>query len=207
MSIAAKIKASPFLKKIVLWMLTPPNEHRPRLWTKIILNPFRHKRGKGSIIRRRTKIDLFPYNKFILGNYTIIEDFSTINNGVGDIIIGDHSFIGAGNVLIGPVEIGNWVMTAQNVVISGMNHSYEDIDVPPTIQPVTTHQIVIADNVWIGANCVITLGIKIGRHSVIGAGSVVTKDIPAYCVAVGNPARVIKSYNAETKCWEKIQHP
>ena len=185
-------------------MMSPPNEHRPRLWTKVLLNPFIHSRGRGSIIRRRTKVDLFPFKNFRIGNHTIIEDFSTINNGVGDISIGNHSFIGAGNVIIGPVEIGNRVMTAQNVVISGMNHSYEDISTPPTIQPVTTHTIVIEDNVWIGANCVVIPGVRIGRHSVIGAGSVVTKDIPAYSVAVGNPSRVVKRYNEETKIWEKL---
>ncbi len=204
MSISEKIKSSPFLKKAVLWMLTSTNEHRPRLWTKIFLNPFRHTRGKGSSIRRRTKTDLFPFKNFKLGQYSVIEEFSIINNGVGDVAIGDHSFIGAGNVIIGPVEIGNRVMTAQNVVISGMNHSYEDINTPPTIQPVTVHLIVIEDNVWIGANSIIIPGIHIGRHSVVGAGSVVTKDIPAYSVAVGNPARIIKQYNSETKQWEKV---
>jgi acetyltransferase-like isoleucine patch superfamily enzyme len=204
MSLASKIKSNAFLKKLVLWMLSPPNEHRPRLWIKIFLNPFIHKRGKGSIIRWHTKVDLFPFNNFRIGDHTIIEEFSTINNGVGDISIGNHSFIGAGNVIIGPVTIGNRVMTAQHVVISGMNHSYEDLTTPPTIQPVTTHPIHIDDNVWIGANSVVIPGVKIGRHSVIGAGSVVTKDVPAYSVAVGNPARVVKQYNEETKAWEKI---
>ena len=199
----SKIKSNSVLKKIALWMLTPPNEHRPRLWTKIFLNPFMHKHGKGSIIRGRSKIDLFPFRDFSIGNYSIIEDFSTINNGVGNLYIGDHSFIGAGNVIIGPVEIGNRVMTAQNVVISGMNHSYEDISTPPTLQKVTTNPIKIYDNVWIGANSVILPGITIGRHSVVGAGSVVTKSLPEYSVAVGNPAKVVKQYNPETGVWEK----
>lgn len=199
----SKIKSNSVLKKIALWMLTPPNEHRPRLWTKIFLNPFMHKHGKGSIIRGRSKIDLFPFRDFSIGNYSIIEDFSTINNGVGNLYIGDHSFIGAGNVIIGPVEIGNRVMTAQNVVISGMNHSYEDIDTPPTLQKVSTNPIKIHDNVWIGANSVILPGITIGRHSVVGAGSVVTKSLPEYSVAVGNPAKVVKQYNPETGVWEK----
>lgn len=148
-------------------------------------------------------MDLFPYKDFKLGSRSVIEDFTTVNNGVGEVIIGNDSFIGVGNVIIGPVEIGNHVMTAQNVVMSGMNHSYEDINTPPTIQKVSTDQIKIADNVWVGANSVITAGVNIGRHTVIGAGSVVTKDLPAYCVAVGNPARIIKKYNAETQIWEK----
>lgn len=205
MSLISKIKSNPSLKKFALWTLTSINEHRPRMWTKIFLNPFMHKRGTGSIIRGMSKIDLFPFNNFSLGNHSIIESFSTLNNGVGDITIGNHSFIGTSNVIIGPVEIGNRVMTAQHVVISGMNHSYEDINVPPTIQKVTSSTIRISDNVWIGANCVVIPGISIGRHSVIGAGSVVTRDIPDYCVAVGNPARVVKKYNHDNGVWEKIK--
>jgi acetyltransferase-like isoleucine patch superfamily enzyme len=63
---------------------------------------------------------------------------------------------------------------------------------------------VVEDNVWIGANSVITAGVTIGKNAIIGAGSVVTKNIPAYSVAVGNPARVIKQYNFETAAWERV---
>nr|WP_262895498.1 acyltransferase [Mucilaginibacter segetis] len=94
-------------------------------------------------------------------------------------------------------------MLAQNIVLSGLNHGYEDISTPPRIQKVNTKQITIHDNVWIGANSVVTAGVTIGKHAIIGAGSVVTKDIPAYSVAVGNPARVIKKYNFETQTWQK----
>ena len=75
---------------------------------------------------------------------------------------------------------------------------------PPSMQKVTTKQIELSDNIWIGANAVITAGVKIGKHCVIGAGSVVTKDVPDYCVAVGNPAKVVKKYNAITGNWERV---
>lgn len=205
MSLTSLIQSNSKLKRAARWALISPNQYRPRLWVRMLINPFKHSRGKGSIIRYRTKMDLFPYKDFKLGDYSVIEDFTTVNNGVGDVIIGNRSFIGVSNVIIGPVEIADHVMTAQNVVISGMNHSYEDVHVPPTMQKVTTSQIKISENVWIGANSVITSGVTIGRHSIIGAGSVVTKDIPEYCVAVGNPARLIKKYNQDTKVWEKIQ--
>jgi acetyltransferase-like isoleucine patch superfamily enzyme len=151
-------------------------------------------------------MDVFPFRKFELGDHSVIEDFTTVNNGVGDVIIGDRSLIGAGDVIIGPVQIGNDVILAQNVVISGLNHSYQDISLPPVQQKVITGQVIISDNVWIGANSVITAGITIGKHAVIGAGSVVTKDIPGYVVAAGNPARIIKIYNPETKAWEKLKN-
>ena len=63
------------------------------------------------------------------------------------------------------------------------------------------------DDCWIGANVVITAGVKIGKHCVIAAGSVVTKDIPAFSIAAGNPAKVIKQYHATTAKWEKVTDP
>src|SRR5476651_2010209 len=178
-------------------MMIPTGQHKPRLWVKLLINPFKHKKGKGAIVRLRTRTDVFPYNKFELGERSVIEDFSTINNGVGDVIIGDRTIVGIGNVIIGPVKIGNDVMFAQNIVASGLNHGYEDVSLPPSVQKVSTAQITIGDNVWIGANAVITAGVTIGKHAVVGGGSVVTKDIPDYSVAVGNPAKVIKKYNFE----------
>jgi acetyltransferase-like isoleucine patch superfamily enzyme len=203
MSIVSKIKSNPSLKKLALWMMIPPGQHKPRFWVKMFVNPFKHKKGKRSIIRHRTRTDVFPYNRFELGESSVIEDFSTINNGVGDVIIGDRTIIGIGNVIIGPVTIGNDVMLAQNIVVSGLNHGYEDITLPPSVQKETTALITIKDNVWIGANVTVTAGVTIGKHVVVGGGSVVTKSIPDYSVAVGNPAKVIKKYNFELEQWEK----
>ena len=192
------------LKSLALRLLMPRNQARPRLWVKIFINPFVHKKGKRSLIRRNIRFDVMPFNKFSIGQDSTIEDFSTINNGVGNIIIGDRTRIGIGNVLIGPVTVGSDVMFAQNVILSGLNHGFEDISIPPSNQPITTSPIVIEDEVWIGANATITAGVTIGKHSVIGSGSVVTKNVPPYSVAVGNPARVIKKYNSENKSWDKI---
>ncbi len=205
MSLSEKIKSSPKLKKLSLRLLTPKNQARPRIWVKWFLNPFKHKRGKGSKIRKRTRIDVLPFNNFSLGANSTIEDFSTINNGVGEVIIGDRSRIGMSNVIIGPVYIGNDVILAQNIVMSGLNHGYEDVNIAPKYQKVTTSPIHIEDEVWIGANVSIVAGVTIGKHSVIAAGSVVTKNVPPFAIAVGNPARIIKQYNFESKQWEKIK--
>lgn len=204
MSLTERVKNNPLLKKLAHRLLIPKNEHRPRLWVRLVLNPIKHKRGKGSRVRFNTRMDLLPFNNFELGAFSTIEEFSTVNNGVGDVIIGDRTIIGMSNVIIGPVKIGNNVMLAQNIVVSGLNHGYEDISLPPAEQAVSTKGITISDDVWIGANSVITAGVSIGKHSVIGAGSVVTKNIPEYSVAAGNPARVIKKYNFESQAWEKI---
>jgi acetyltransferase-like isoleucine patch superfamily enzyme len=203
MSFISSIKSNPALKKIAHQMLVPKYEHRPRLWVRLFVNRFVHKRGKNSIIRRGVRMDVFPYNKFEMGEQSVIESFATINNGVGDVIIGSQTIVGLGDVIIGPVSIGNEVMLAQNIVISGMNHGYQDVTVSPRQQKEICKQITIGDNVWIGANAVITAGVSIGKHCVIGAGSVVTKDIPDLCVAIGNPAKVVKKYNPLTEIWEK----
>jgi acetyltransferase-like isoleucine patch superfamily enzyme len=204
MSLKEKIKNNPKLKKLVHWMLIPSGEARPRLWVKWFVNPFIHKRGKGSKVRRYTRLDVLPFNNFALGANSTVEDFCTVNNGVGDVIIGDNSLVGMGNVIIGPVTIGNDVIFAQNIVASGLNHEYRDVTQPIHAQKILVAPIVVEDNCWIAANSVITSGVTIGRHSVIAAGAVVTKDIPPYSVAVGNPARVIKKYDFELKDWVRV---
>lgn len=203
MAIIEKIKSNPKLKHLVLRMLMPKNQARPRLWVQWFVNPLKHHKGKGSLIRRRTRIDVLPFNNFVLGNDSTIEDFTTVNNGVGDVIIGDRTRIGLGCTLIGPVMIGNDIMFAQNIVVSGLNHGYSDINIPPSMQAVETKQIVIEDNVWIGANSVITAGVTIGKQAIVAAGSVVTKAVGAYTIVGGNPAKVLKQYNFETQKWEK----
>lgn len=204
MGLKEKIKSNEKLKKFVLWMLMPRNQARPRLWVKLFVNPIKHKKGKRSLIRRRTRMDVLPFNRFELGIDSTIEDFCTINNGVGDVFIGDRTRIGLGNVLIGPVKVGNDVMFAQNVVLSGLNHSFEDISLPPSLQKVTTNPIVIEDEVWIGANAVITAGVTIGKHSVIAGGCVVVKNVPPYSVVAGNPGKIIKQYDDKEKKWVRI---
>jgi acetyltransferase-like isoleucine patch superfamily enzyme len=204
MGLKEKIKSNEGLKKLVHWSILIPKQTRPRLWIRWFVNPFYHKKGKGACLRRRTRMDVVPWNEFELGEYSTIEDFSAINNGVGPVIIGDRTKIGLSNTIIGPVSIGNDIRLAQNITLSGLNHNYTDVDVPIHEQGVSTAPIVIEDESWIGANVVVLAGVTIGKHSIVAAGSVVTKDVPPYSVAVGNPARVLKKYNAQTKIWEKV---
>jgi acetyltransferase-like isoleucine patch superfamily enzyme len=135
-----------------------------------------------------------PFNAYGLGERSIIDDFSVINIGVGHVQIGNDTLIGIECVLIGPVTIGTKVILAQDVVLSGLNHSYEDIRLPIRDQPVTVRPITIHDECWIGANVTITAGVTVGRQAVVTGGRVVTRDVQPYTVVGGNPARVLKYY-------------
>lgn len=205
MSLKEKVKKNQSVKNFVHYLLIPKKQARPRTWVKWFVNPFYHTRKTGSLIRRSVRMDVVPFNPFEIGKDSVVEDFATINNGVGPVIIGDRVFIGLGNVVIGPVEIGNDTILAQHIVISGLNHNYEDVHRPISAQGVSTKKIVIHENCWIGANVVVTAGVTIGKHCIVAAGSVVTRDIPPYSVAVGSPARVVKQYNFETKEWERVK--
>jgi len=96
------------------------------------------------------------------------------------------------------------VLIADKVYISDNIHNYEDVAIPIIEQAILFKgDVEIGEDSWIGENVSI-IGVKIGKHCVIGANSVVTNDIPDYCVAVGVPAKVIKQYNLEEKKWQSI---
>jgi acetyltransferase-like isoleucine patch superfamily enzyme len=203
MSLKEKFRSNPRLKKVALWLISSENGIRPRWLVRKVLNPFFHKRGKSTIIFGRSRLDLMPFMPFEIGQFSTIEDFTVLNNGMGHVKIGNHVFIGMSNVIIGPVTLHDHIMTAQNVVISGLNHGFNNVNVPYRYQPCTVSEITIEEGCWIGANVVITAGTTVGKFSIIAAGSVVTKDIPAYSMAGGNPAKLLKTFNHETKTWDR----
>lgn len=190
----ARIKAllmnSPKWKMRVHGMII--GRSRPRLWIRLLINPWFFRHGKKAKIRRGCVLNVSPMNHFYLGDYSSIEEWCVIDNGVGDVCIGHHTLIGMRNTLIGPLTVGNHVILAQNVVLSGLNHRYEDTSMPISLQGVNKNEIIIEDDSWIGANSVITAGVHVGRHAVVAAGSVVTKDVPPFTIVGGCPAKVIK---------------
>lgn len=111
----------------------------------------------------------------------------------------------------GYVKFGKYVEMGPNCFIADFNHEYTDITKPIKLQGLrhsptadNTPNVEIGDGSWIGTHVVIAGNIKIGKHSVIGANSMVTHNIPDYCVAVGAPARIIKRYNPKNNEWEKV---
>lgn len=128
-------------------------------------------------------------------------------HGNAKITMGENVTIGMFSrvACINEIIIGKNTLTGPNVFISDYNHEYRDINTPICFQGNTTKEsrVIIGEDSWIGTNVVICGNVTIGKHVVIGAGSLVNKDIPDYCVAVGNPARVIKKYNFDTNEWER----
>lgn len=120
-----------------------------------------------------------------------------------ELIIEDGSIIGNFNHIFATkkIIIHKKVLTADKVFISDNLHGYTDITAPISDQPIVQNGTVeIGEGSWLGEN-VCVIGANIGKHCVIGANSVVTKDIPDYCVAVGAPAKVIKQYNFDNNEW------
>lgn len=108
--------------------------------------------------------------------------------------MGDHSGVGFGCEINNSVSIGSHVMMGPNVLIYTQNHRTDDPDISMDRQGMAElRPVFIEDDVWIGARVIILPGVTIGTGSVVGAGAVVAKSIPPYSVAVGNPARVVKS--------------
>lgn len=197
------IKRNPRLRRLALWMLSSPKRPRPRWWVRI-LRPLLHPAGRGSKISRHARADVFPWHRFTLEQNAQIEDFAVVNNGAGDVRIGEGSRVGIGSVVVGPVDIGRHVFLGQHVSVQGLIHGYEDVTTAPNLQPLMLRPVKVGDYTHLGTNSTILAGVTIGQRCQIGAGSVVTKDIPPYSVAVGNPARVVKRYDSDKKEWVRV---
>lgn len=121
--------------------------------------------------------------------------------------IGENCYIGYYFTILNAssVTIGDHVLIASHVMISSENHGVDpESDMPYMNQPLVSKPVSIGEGSWIGEKVCILPGVTIGKKCIIGAGSVVTKSIPDYSIAVGNPTKVIKQYNFKTHNWEKV---
>ena len=113
-----------------------------------------------------------------------------------DIEIGDHSGIGINCHVPNNIKLGKDIMMGQDVLIIAENHKFEGLETPMRLQGfISTDPVVIEDDVWIGARVIILPGLRIGNGAILGAGAVVTKDIPPLAICAGNPARVLRYRN------------
>ena len=191
-AIREMLKSNGGIKRMVDFLIMNQRLTRPRWYVRLLAPLYQH-RAFSAKIYGSVRMDTPPYRRFSIGKRRVVESFSCINNAVGDVVIGDYTRIGLHCTVIGPVTIGNHVNLAQGITVSALNHNFEDTRLRIDEQGVNTSEIVIDDDVWIGANAVITAGVHIGRHSVVAAGAVVTKDVPEYSVVGGVPAKVIRT--------------
>ena len=109
--------------------------------------------------------------------------------------IGNYSSFGSRCVFQGGVRIGSDVMMGPDVKIYTRNHNIDDVSQSMRLQGDSFSPVSIGDDVWIACNVVILPGVTISSHTVIGAGTIVTHDVPDYAVVVGNPAKVLRFRN------------
>lgn len=186
-----KLNGNVRLKRLLDWIIMNQVQTRPRWYVRMLAPLYQH-RGRHSKIHASVRMDTPPYRRFSLGQYSVVESGACINNAVGDVIIGDHTRIGLHNTVIGPVTIGNHVNLAQGITVTALNHNFDNVELRIDEQGVSTNPVTIADDVWIGANAVVLPGVSIGSHSVVAAGAVVTKDVPAHSLVAGVPAKIIR---------------
>jgi chloramphenicol O-acetyltransferase type B len=130
-----------------------------------------------------------------VGRYFTVSDTTSFLKK-DSISVGDFVFIGDKAHLYANIKIGHFVMLASYVAIVGGDHRFDIVGVPirftgrDKMEELLT---IIEDDVWIGHGCIIMAGIKIGRGAVVAAGSVVTKDVPAYAIVGGVPAKLIRN--------------
>ena len=191
-----------------------------KISTKITTGIYRHflnACGRGTKIERSVKI--FYLEKVTLGKNVLIEHDALLHarsESRVSMVIGDNTHIyhhailqvGGGRIKIGAnclikpfswihglggVIIGDYVIIAGGSAIVAQTHVHSNLSTPIALQGEHGEGIIIEDNVWIGAEVKVLDGVTIGTGSIIGAGAVVTKDIPPFSVAVGVPAKIIKN--------------
>lgn len=176
-------------------------------------------------IKTKNKFYEFGLNSTILKPYLQLSGYKNIKIGYNTTIltnsrlsvygnsndiniqIGNDCYISFGFSALASSQakiiIGDNVLFASNVLVTNENHGINpELDIPYMSQPLSAKDVYIANGCWIGEQVCILSGVSIGEKCIIGAGSVVTKSIPDYCIAAGNPAKVLKRYNFETKRWE-----
>lgn len=177
-------------------------------------------------LKRKSKFGYFGKNSTIMkpflqlsgcGNIKIGDNTTILSNarlavyGSGseaNITIGNNCYICFGFSALASAEanisIGDNVLFASNVLVTNENHGIDpESNTPYMDQKLSARDVVIGNGCWIGEKVCILSGVTIGEKCIIGAGSIVTRSIPSYSIAVGNPARIIKQYNFQTKRWER----
>jgi acetyltransferase-like isoleucine patch superfamily enzyme len=145
--------------------------------------------GRHALLRANTQREIR------IGADTSVLEQCLLTANEGHIHIGARSWLGAGTYLYGNgnITIGNDVLIAARCSLNTVSHNHAALDQPINNQGINVAPIHIEDDVWIGLHAVILQGVTIGRGAIVGAGSLVNKDVPAYSIVAGTPARIVRS--------------
>jgi len=149
---------------------------------------------------------------FLGDDVTILEhSFLSVVAAVPGVVptlrIGDHTRIGrfAHIACVGDIEIGPHVLTSDRVFIGDTHHGYDDPALPVIAQPMAPpRRVHIQRGAFLGIGSVVLMGVTVGEHAYVGAGAVVTEDVPPRTIVVGNPARVIRRWDEPSQTWVDV---
>lgn len=153
----------------------------------------RIKIAKKTVVKRGARLVANNSGIIIIGENSLIENGAVIDACDGSVEIGAFSTVQLGCVLYGHggLKVGDGVRIATGTKIIPANHKFADLNLPIFKQGLTMKGIIIHNNVWLGANCVVTDGVCINTGVVVGAGSVVTNDLAPKAIYAGVPAKMI----------------
>lgn len=154
------------------------------------------------------RVQVYGWSAVRIGVNSVICDDTLINalNFPSDqpvVLIGSHCFIGRRNFFTaGPeLRVGDYTLTGPDCHFLGAQHDYGSPFVPYALAACTGERIALGVNCWLGARVTVLKGVQIGHGSIIGACSLVTRDIPPFSIAIGNPAQVVKRFDARQQRW------
>lgn len=160
----------------------------------ILIKKLMKKSGKN--ISLGVGVTIKGYKNIEMGSNITIMEYSRLYAEDAVLTLGNNIGINSNTTIDascgGNITIGDNVIIAQNVVLRASNHKYNDIDIPIIQQGHTGGQIIVGNDCWIGANAVITPNVKIGDHSIVAAGAVVTKNVESFSIVGGVPAKLIR---------------
>jgi len=198
--------------KIILKKILPQQYQRSLFFVLSKLKLFFHKKDIGKNTYIDSTVNVFGWSHISIGDNTLVGEQSWLNinereEGFKHIVIGNYCYIGRRNLLSSSRQLilSDYVMTNNECKFLGSNHVFDNPETPYIATGTTSDGIQkIGVNVWVGAGVIVLGNVSIGHGSIIGAGSVVTKDIPPFSIAVGNPCKVIKRYDYKKNKWVRL---